>query len=52
MKQSFLQLVNELAWKKKKTADIFAAPPLLSQRNDVWGTTAEIQYWRRVTAHI
>ena len=28
-----------------------ATSPLVSPRNDVWGTTAEIPYWWRVTTH-
>ena len=36
-----------------KTADISRRhPPLVSPRNDVWGTSAEIPYWWRVTAQI
>ena len=30
----------------------FATPPLVSPRNDVWETSAEIPYWRRVTTQI
>ena len=30
----------------------FATPPLVSPRNDVWETSAEIPYWWRVTTQI
>ena len=30
----------------------FATPPLVSPRNDVWATTAEIPYWWRVTTQM
>ena len=30
----------------------FATPPLVSPRNDVWETNAEIPYWWRVTTQI
>ena len=30
----------------------FATSPLVSPRNDVWGTSAEIPYWWRVTTQI
>ena len=30
----------------------FMTPLLVSPRNDVWGTGAETQYWRRVTTQI
>ena len=34
-----------VAWENK----YFATPPLISLRNDVWETSAEIPYWWRVT---
>ena len=30
----------------------FTTPPLVSPRNEVWGTSAEIPYWWRVTTQI
>ena len=46
-----------IAWNKKKllareNSRHFAPPPLVSPRNDVWGTSAEIPYWWRVTTQI
>ena len=57
---NFIQSANEAInlaisqWTslKIKIADIFAAPLLVSPRNNVLGTTAELLHWRRVTAHI
>ena len=31
---------------------LFTTPPLVSPRNDVWATSAEIPYWWRVTTQI
>ena len=36
-----------VAWKNSQH---FATPPLVSLRNDVWETSAEIPYWWRVTS--
>ena len=38
-----------LAWEKSWH---LAMPPLVSPRNDVWGTRAEVTYWRYTTTHI
>ena len=38
-----------LAWENSQH---FATPPLVSPRNDVWETRAEIPYWWRVTTEI
>ena len=38
-----------LAWENSQH---FATPPLVSPRNDVWETNAEIPYWWRVTTQI
>ena len=38
-----------LAWENIRH---FATPPLVSPRNDVWETSAEIPYWWRVTIQI
>ena len=36
----------------EKKSRQFATPPLVSPRNDVWETSAEIPYWWRVTTRI
>ena len=38
-----------LAWENIRH---FATPPLVSPRNDVWETNAEIPYWWRITIQI
>ena len=38
-----------LGWENSRP---FAAPPLVSSRNDVWETSAEIPYWWRVTTQM
>ena len=44
------QLTNEiLGWENSRH---FATPPLISPRNDVWETSAEIPYWWSVTTQI
>ena len=42
-------LVSGVAWENSRH---FAQPPLVSPRNDVWGTSAEILLWWRVTIQI
>ena len=39
----------ESAWENRRH---FATPRTVSTRNDVWGTSAEIPYWWRVTTQI
>ena len=56
------QLPFHVALKERKNREVqnvacansghFATPPLVSQRNDFWETSAEIPYWWRVTSHI
>ena len=43
------KLFNSFAWEKSRH---FATPSLVSPSNDVWGTSAEIPYWWRVTSQI
>ena len=49
--EAIILAISQSTSLKIKTADIFAAPLLVSPWNDVWGT-AGILHWRRVTAHI
>ena len=41
--------LDRLKKKKKKNGQHFAKPPLVSLPNDIWETSAEIPYRRRVT---
>ena len=44
----FLNLLLEISMHLQN----LATPPLVSPRNDVWGTSAEIPYWWRVITQI
>ena len=62
--QSYLCFRKKVKWNQKKVISNFetllawenswhfATLPLIYQRNDVWETSAEIPYWRRVTTQI
>ena len=45
-------VLGSLTWSNKKTTSTFMMPPLVSPWNDIWGTSAEIPYWWRVTTQI
>ena len=51
--QVIYEMVNTLeslhCAKVRENSRHFATSPLVSPRNDVWGTSAEIPYWWRVT---
>ena len=48
-RNSYTMTIKKRAWENSWH---FAMPPLVSPRNNVWGTTAEIPYWWRVTIQI
>ena len=48
LSQLFGGLTN-ITWESSR---LFATPPLVSPRNDVWETSAEILYWWRFTTQI
>ena len=50
---TFFLFINFFSLRKQpKLARNLSMPPLVSPRNDVWGTSAEIPYWWRVTTQI
>ena len=46
------QLLGGLTNIVRENSRLFATPPLVSPRNDVWETSAEIPYWWRFTTQI
>ena len=46
------RLVIHLWAEREEKSRHFATSPLVSRRNDVWGTSAEIPHWWRVTTQI
>ena len=47
--REIILIQSNLAWENRRH---FATPPTVSPPNDVWGTSAEIPYWWRVTTQI